>query len=160
MPRPSPFTDEEFAAFLSATTKVVEGDVTWTWETNHVGTAKFSEPVPLRWDDRLFEVRGTFNSFKGSMSFAILLPKEGQSHRIYCLCHGGERHRNPDSQLVGSLHKHRWCEKHGDREAYEPTDILKPPTDLAGVWQEFCAEAVIQHAGKFHVPPARQLVIP
>jgi hypothetical protein len=159
VPKPIPFTDAEFAAFLAAP-KVAEGDVSWTWETNHVGTAKLSAPVPLRWGERLLEIRGTFNSFKGAMSFAVLLRGNGENRRIYGLCHGGDRHRNPDCRMIGPLHKHRWCEKHADREAYVPGDILKPPTDLAGVWQEFCAEALIQHAGAFHLPPVRQLVLP
>ena len=46
-----------------------------------------------------------------------------------------------------------------DKEAYVPGDITVPPTDPVGVWKQFCAEAIIQHDGTMHQPPAIQLEI-
>jgi hypothetical protein len=157
VPRPQPITDQEYAGFLTEL-KVVEGDIVWSWDTNHEGTAKFS--TLLSWRDRLLELRGNFNSRRGALSLIVLMKRDGQGHRIYALDHGGPGHKNPDQRVVGSLHKHRWSAKHQDQEAYEPTDITHPPANLAGVWQEFCAEAVIHHRGVFHPLPFRQGLLP
>lgn len=153
MPNPVPITDEQFEEFL-AQRKVVEEDIEWSWDTNHEGTAKFE--AILRWNDRQFRLLGSFNQVRGALSFLVVAVNRGLGQRIYALDHGGAGHRNPGGATVGSLHKHRWSTKHLDKYAYEPTDILRPPTDLAGVWQEFCTEALIEHLGKFKLPPLRQ----
>jgi hypothetical protein len=157
VPKLQPLTDHEYASFLTDE-KVVEGDITWSWDTNHEGTAKFA--ARLRWGDRFLDVRGSFNQRRGALSIAVLLKKHGQAHRIYALDHGGPGHKNPDQRIVGPLHKHRWSTRHQDQEAYEPNDITNPPSNLAGVWKEFCAEAAIQHAGVLHPLPLRQRVLP
>lgn len=157
MAKPSRFTEAEFSDFLAAQ-KVAEGDLVWTWDTNHVGCAKLVKPVPLRWGHRLFEIRGTYNPLKLEISYTVLHPRLSGCRRIYALDHGGHRHKNPDQRFVGSLHKHRWSERYLDQDAYEPTDISKPPTDIEGVWREFCDEALIRHDGVFFPLPPRQEV--
>jgi len=57
---------------------------------------------------------------------------------------------------VGEKHKHRWTERFRDKEAYAPDDISAPVGDPVAVWQQFCAEAGITHAGALAQPPAVQ----
>lgn len=153
-----PFTDAEFADFI-AEPKELTGDVSWAWQANRDYTARFAPPLVLRWRNHELVINGTYNATLESLTFVVLNHRLGKNARIYGLCHGGDTHLNPDGQILGRLHKHRWSQRHRCKDAYVPTDIVSPPTDPEGVWQEFCAEALFQHVGVFHPLPDRQVVL-
>jgi hypothetical protein len=75
--------------------------------------------------------------------------------RIYALDLGKD-HRNPDGELVGEKHKHRFTEQFRDKWAYVPDDITFPAVDPVGVWKQFCTEARLRHVGTLQPPPRRQ----
>ena len=68
----------------------------------------------------------------------------------------GQDHRNPDGNLIGEKHKHRWSDAHRDKQAYVPPDITAPPSDPVLVWSQFCLECRIEHEGTLAPPPPYQ----
>lgn len=62
-------------------------------------------------------------------------------------------HANPDGTTwAGATHKHRWTDRHGDAEAYTPTDIPEPdgavtPSDYRRIVEAFCHECNIDTSG-------------
>ena len=58
--------------------------------------------------------------------------------------------------MVGEVHKHRWTDLVGDKEAYVPADITAPVTEPVEVWRQFCAEAKIEHRGRLARPEIQQ----
>ena len=71
-------------------------------------------------------------------------------------CLLGKDHHNPQCDQVGERHKHRWSERYGDKEASVPENVNAPVSDPVAVWNEFCAEARIQHDGIMKPPPPTQ----
>lgn len=145
-------TQTEFEALLDAD-KVVDGDIAWEPDQDHAAVEFFakvqsSEGFPL-------VIRGSYNHEAKALSYTLIHRGAG---RIYALDLGKD-HRNPSSgQLVGELHKHRWTEQFGDREAYRPNDITSTVDDPVSVWEQFCQEARITHKGRMATPrPPRGL---
>jgi hypothetical protein len=101
-------------------------------------------------------VKGRFNRMARSLTFALIHRGSG---RVYGLDMGKDHH-NPTCTNVGEIHKHRWLESVRDKDAYVPRDITASTMDPSLVWQQFCAEAAIQHKGQIHEPPASQSELP
>jgi len=100
-------------------------------------------------------IKGSYNGLARALTFALIHRGSG---RIYALDMGKDHH-NPSCVMVGEKHKHRWNEPMRDKEAYAPSDITAAVSDPVAVWQQFCAEAAIDHRGTLHSPPAIQLEI-
>jgi len=135
---------------------VIEGDLAWRSDDDHSPACEFAADVrseagyPLR-------VRGSYNPLARKLTYVLLHRSDG---RIYALDMGTrQRHHNPDCHWVGDKHKHRWTEGAGDKEAYEPQDIMAGVTDPVLVWTQFCAEARIRHDGRLKAPPPGQEVL-
>ncbi len=147
-------TDAEFATIMEDTSKTVEGDIGWRDDEDHSPTVEFVMPITSQAGYPLL-ARGSYNRGAGTLTFAIIHREEG---RIYAL-DMGKRHHNPDCHFVGDKHKHHWTEQFRDKEAYEPSDITAPLTDVSQVWRQFCAEAALRHDGAMLPPPVRQGMI-
>jgi hypothetical protein len=139
----------EFEAMITDSTKTILGDIAWSEDEDHSPVVEFR--VQLR-ESPLF-VKGSFNPLAKTLSFTLFHPASG---RLYGLDLGKD-HRNPDGQLVGEKHKHRWKEPIQAREAYVPPDITASVDDPVAVWSQFCLEAAITHNGILHCPPVVQL---
>lgn len=126
--------------------KCLNDDVVWTTDEQHPLNFVFRGTVYC--NDLELILAASINPIIGSVSFALIHPKEG---RIYGLDIGGHPHRNLDGTRNGSKHKHRW--KSGDPSwAYEPDDITATPDELEKLWREFFKEAKIYHSGEFSLP--------
>ncbi len=97
-------------------------------------------------------LKGSYNPLIPMCSYVII---HRQGGRIYAL-DVGKAHRNPSGQHIGETHKHRWTERFGDREAYEPTDITVGAEAPLLLWQQFCQEANLSHNGMLSEPPPWQ----
>ncbi len=98
-------------------------------------------------------IRGSYIALAKTLTFAMIHRGAG---RIYGLDLGKDHH-NPDCEDVGRTPKHRWRESLGDKEAYVPDGASATASDVVAAWQQFCAEANIDHRGRMHQPPAIQL---
>lgn len=141
------FDEQLMQDLLNDTTKSVNSDIKWSIDEDHSPTVEFNVEL-INQLGLPIVLKGTFNGLAKSMSFVLILKGTG---RIYALDLGSD-HRNPDKQLTGRKHKHRWTNQHKDRWAYVPDDITEPVTNLAGVWQQFCAEVRLVHNGTFYNP--------
>lgn len=141
----------EFDALL-ASEKVIADDISWQPDQDHSPTVEFTAKVESP-DGYPLVMRGSYNREAKTLSYVLLHRGVG---RIYALDLGKE-HRNPSTQkLIGELHKHKWTEQHGDREAYRPTDITATADDPVTVWKQFCTEAGIRHDGAMATPVRSQ----
>ncbi len=143
-----PLTQTEFETLLSDTTKRIEGDLVWQTDEDHSPCFDFRAEVRSESGWPLF-VRGSFNPLIPALSYGLILKTDG---RIYGLDLGKDHH-NPECQQVGECHKHRWTERFRDKDAYVPTDITAAASQPVDVWQQFCAEARIDHQGRMFPPP-------
>ena len=139
----------EFEAMIQDTTKTIVGDIAWSEDEDHSPVVEFKVQIS---ESALF-VKGSFNPLARTLSFTLFHPASG---RLYGLDLGKD-HRNPDGQMVGEKHKHRWNEPVQAREAYVPSDITASVDDPVSVWSQFCDEAVITHYGTLQRPPDIQL---
>lgn len=146
-----PLTEAEFESLLADTSKRIDGNIAWAEDEDHSPAVEFRAEVfsDVGWP--LF-VRGSFNPLAGALTYALILKTDG---RIYGLDLGKDHH-NPSCTQVGEKHKHRWTGQFRDKEAYVPDDISAPVGDPVAVWQQFCVEAGITHAGALAQPPAVQ----
>ncbi len=141
-------SDWEIESILMDEGKQVEVDLRWRADGGRFDSYLFRAPVESH-QKYLIEVLGRWNRPAGKLSYVLLLQGVG---RIYGL-DMGVGHRNPDGERVGSPHKYRWTAQHGDRQAYEPSDITAPWNEPVNVWRQFCAEARIVHLGRLSEPP-------
>lgn len=143
---------EDFEAILQDTSKIIEGDIVWKednlWQ-------KFKVAIGSELENYQLSIRGTYNPLIYALSYHIICPPYG---RIYGLDLGKD-HRNPDGELIGEKHKHRWSEIYRDKEAYVPLDITASGSNPVEVWQQFCTEADIRHNGIMQLIPDQQLDI-
>lgn len=147
-----PLTNAEFISILEDASKRIEGDIVWGEDEDHSPAWEFRAEVDSEAGWPRF-IRGRYNpQAAGSLTYALILKTEG---RIYGLDLGKDHH-NPGCNQVGEKHKHRWSERFRDKEAYVPNDITAPVSDPVAVWQEFCAEACIEHDGEMKQPPPEQ----
>lgn len=130
------------------TSSEFEGDIAWSRSADHAPWLVFRAEVANEAGWPLFVV-GSANPLIPALSFVLVLQTTG---RIYALDMGKDHH-NPQCDQVGELHKHRWNEPLRDKEAYVPTDITKPASDVVGVWAQFCDEARLHHDGRMAPPP-------
>jgi len=144
-------SNAEFEALISDAGKQIVGDIQWAEDEDHSPCLCFRAEVRSGAGWPMF-INGNFNPLIPRTSFHIIHRQHG---RIYGLDHGQD-HRNPDGNLIGEKHKHRWKESHRDREAYVPPDITAPPSDPVSVWTQFCSEARIVHQGTLAAPPPIQ----
>ena len=63
---------------------------------------------------------------------------------------------HPNGERVGETHKHRWTAEFRDKQAYVPKDITATWDRPLEVWQQFCAEARIDHRGTLGEPSVQQ----
>jgi hypothetical protein len=145
-------SQQEFEAILGDSSKRIVGDLSWSEDEDHSPALYFRACIDTAAGHPL-TVSGRFNALSGKLSFAIHHRSVGR----ICALDLGVGHRNPSGAQLGEKHKHRWTERHGDREAYVPEDITCAVDDPVGVWREFCVEATIHHDGTLAPPPARQL---
>ena len=144
-------TDNEFAAMLSDETKIVSGDILWTQDEDHSPSFEFTVDVQSDAGWPLF-VRGSFNPLLPALSFVMILKTAG---RVYALDLGKD-HKNPDGNMIGEKHKHRWTEQHRDKQAHVPQDITAAADDPLTAWTQFCLEANLRHVGTMHqLPPVQ-----
>lgn len=145
------FTEAELAAILDDASKEIIGDIHWSEDEDHSPSVEFRIEISSQAGYPLF-VRGSFNPLAETLTFAII---HASSRRIYALDLGKDHH-NPDCRNAGEKHKHRWMDRFRDKEAYVPADITAPATNPLATWQQFCAEAKINHRGVMHAPPPQQ----
>lgn len=147
--------DAEFAAILGDRSKTITDDLAWAEDQDHSPAVEFQAEIEST-EGYPLVVYANFNPLAQRLSFVIIHRQVG---RVYAL-DMGQDHRNPDGELVGDLHKHRWTEQFGDRQAYRPNDITEALMEPGKVWRQFCAEARIVHDGTLSAPPSRQMEIP
>jgi len=143
---------EEFEEIINDASKRIESDIAWDEDEDHSPAVEFRAEIASEAGYPLF-VKGSYNPLTEKLTYALIHRGAG---RIYAL-DLGQDHRNPNGQLVGEKHKHRWDENVRDKDAYVPTDITAPATEPVNVWQQFCAEARITHNGAMKSPPPTQL---
>ncbi len=146
-----PLTNAEFASIVEDGSKRIEGNIAWCEDEDHSPALEFRAEVLSGAGWPLF-VRGSHNPLAGTLTYGLILKTEG---RIYALDLGKDHH-NPQCMQVGEKHKHRWTEQFRDKEAYVPHDITAPVSDPVAVWEQFCAEAKIEHTGSLAQPLAVQ----
>ncbi len=145
-------TQTEFEELINDTTKCIEGNISWNKDEDHSPAVEFRFEVNSDAGYPLF-VKGSYNVLTQTLTYALIHRASG---RIYALDLGKD-HRNPDGNLVGEKHKHRWDERYRDKKAYVPSDITAPVTDPVKVWKQFCEESKITHNGIMQDPPPLQL---
>lgn len=140
--------DAELAAILEDPSKSIEGDIDWREDEDHSPAVEFRAEVlsDAGWP---LVVCGSFNALAGTLTYAMIHRGMG---RVYALDLGKD-HRNPDGDMVGEKHKHRWTKRFRDKEAYVPEDITANVESPVDVWQQFCVEAGITHRGALRGPP-------
>ena len=136
-------SQQEFEAILEDTSKTIQGDIVWQKHPQHSLLFRFKAEIVSDLETYPLSMRGTHNPLIDTLSYHIICPPYG---RIYGL-DLGKSHRNPDGQLIGEKHKHRWNEIYRDKQAYEPPDITASGNNPVKVWQQFCKEAAICHDG-------------
>ena len=144
-------TQAEFETILADATKRIEGNIVWDEDEDHSPAVEFRAEIFSDAGYPLF-IRGSVNRLAKTLTFAVIHRGAG---RIYGLDMGKD-HRNPDGQLVGEKHKHRWTDLHQAKEAYVPADITAPEDKPVTVWTQFCVEASITHDGALENPPMIQ----
>lgn len=142
-----PLSDTEFAAIMSDR-KWIDEDIVWREDEDHSLAREFRVEVSSNGGWPLF-VEGRYNRRASKLVYPLILRTDG---RICGLCMGNDHH-NPQCNQVGRKHMHWWSERYRDKEAYVPDTIMAPVHDPVAVWQQFCAEAGIQHNGRMCPPP-------
>lgn len=144
-------TNGEFDGILSNKTKKIVENITWVGEKKKSEIVKFRVPVVSDCGYPIF-VDGSYNRYLDRLSYKIIHREIGR--RIYGLDMGKD-HRNPDGEMVGKNHIHKWSEEYEDRKAYSAEEyISSPATEPREVWQEFCQAANINfQAVMEEIPP-------
>ena len=140
-------SQQEFESILHDDSKMIEGNIKWQHDEDHSPAREFKEKVNSDAGNPLFIV-GRYSDLAGTLSYALILRGVG---RIYALDLGAD-HRNPDGELVGIKHKHRWSDGFRDKQAYVPEDITEPWDRPIHVWRQFCRQARIRHQGRMNPP--------
>ena len=141
-------TQQEFDDILADASKRIEGDIAWTPDPRHPGALRFRAAVVSDSGYPLF-MAGWYRQERGGLAYTLVYRGVG---RIYAI-NFGHPHANPSNkEQVGRKHKHYWTEEYAADMAYNPTDITAPWHWPLTVWQQFCAEARIEHRGVMHSP--------
>ena len=136
----------EYDNIIANETKRIEEDIFWGSDLN-ILARKFSIDIDSDVGYPLF-LQGWYNPYSGKLSYTIIYRGVG---RIYGLDLGSE-HINPDGGAVGETHKNYWEPGFKDKWAYEPKDITHPWSRPVEVWEQFCAEANLEHRGAMYPP--------
>src|SRR5487761_532083 len=128
----------EFETILGDATKTIRGDIQWVDDEDHSPAVEFRVEVVSEAGFPLF-IRGSYNRLAQTVTFAMIHRAAGRIEALDL----GKGHHNPDCQIVGEKHKHRWNEPVRDKQAYVPDDISASAAEPRAVWQQFCAEAAI-----------------
>ncbi|MDE2779606.1 MAG: hypothetical protein OXI91_08030 [Chloroflexota bacterium] len=144
-------TDEEFKAILEDETKAIIGNISWVDDSDHSPAKEFRSEVNSRVGYPLFN-EGRYNLLAGKLSYSLIYRGVG---RIYGLDLGAD-HRNPDGERVGEKHKNYWKDGARDKWAYVPEDITEPWIRPVRVWNQFCAELKLTHAGIMALPAVQE----
>lgn len=144
----------EFEAMMADADKIIVGDVDWREDEDHSPACEFRVEITSSAGYPLF-INGRYNPLAETLSYTMIHRTAG---RVYGLDLGADHH-NPTCERVGEKHKHRWTPQFRDKNAYVPGDISALVTDPVTVWQQFCAEANIDHRGVLH-PPVAQEALP
>ena len=144
-------TLQEYEAIIADSTKRIEGDLDWRDMEDRQPACTFRTPV-LSDEEHPLEIVGRWNPMAAKLSYVLLYRGAG---RIYAL-DLGSAHRNPNGERVGETHKHRWTAEFRDKQAYVPKDITATWDRPREVWQQFCAEARIDHRGTLGEPSVQQ----
>ena len=144
------FTEKDVRNIIHDKSKTIDGDISWTQDSDHPTWIEFKVDVKTSTDTPLM-VAGSYNYDIPALSYHLAFKGLG---RIYGLDYGKDHH-NPSCVNTGTLHRHQWTDSFRDKEAYKPSDITAPITDIIGVWEQFCIEANINHIGKLSSPPPR-----
>ena len=138
-------------------------NLTTSWQTPASGLRATSRGRPIRDTPELYgsgrlsfqipAIRcswaGWYRQERGGLAYTLVYRGVG---RIYAI-NFGHPHANPSNkEQVGRKHKHYWTEEYAADMAYNPTDITAPWHWPLTVWQQFCAEARIEHRGVMHSP--------
>lgn len=142
-------TNAEWASIIDGV-KRIAGNIAWSEDEDHSPARIFRVEVETEAGWSLF-IQGRYNRLAAKLSYSLILRTEG---RIYGL-DLGRGHINPNGEFVGETHKARWSERYRDKEAYVPQDITAPVHNPVAVWEQFCAEANIQHDGVMNPPSLR-----
>ncbi len=140
-------TEDEFRHILSDSTKRIGVSITWSDDEDHSPARQFAVPVDND-EGHPLHINGWYNAYSGKLSFTLI---RGGTGRIYGLDFGAGHH-NPTCETIDGTHKHHWTEAYRDKLAYVPADITAEWDDPGTAWQQFCAEANIQHHGDFGYP--------
>ena len=141
------FSESDVLAIIADSTKVIEGDIVWQPHPTAPPALQFI--VEVNGGGALtLTIAGWLNPATEKLTFALIARGVG---RVYGLDFG-RKHPNPDGEMIGETHKHRWTIEHRDRWAYVPTDITADWSDPVTAWQQFCAEANLSHAGTMVSP--------
>ena len=145
----------EYESIIADPTKRIEGDLDWREVDDRHPACTFRASV-LSDEDHPLEIVGRWNPMAGKLSYVLLYRGAG---RIYAL-DLGSAHRNPDGERLEDTHKHRWTAEYRDKDAYVPEDITATWDRPLEVWQQFCAEAKIDHRGALGEPSVQQHLLP
>ena len=136
------FSESDALTLIADGTKVIERDIVWQPHPTILPAFQFTAEVNGGGTLSLV-IAGWFNPAMEKLTFALIARGIG---RVYGL-DLGRKHLNPDGEMVGETHKHRWTSEHRDRWGYVPVDITADWSDPVTAWQQFCAEANLSHAG-------------
>ena len=145
-------SQDQFELIINDTTKSIQGDIIWQENSNHNPSRRFRVDIDSQMNYPIF-LAGSYHPITNGLTYAIIHKIVG---RIYAL-DMGQDHRNPDGNMVGEIHKHRWTVDYQIRYAYIPQDITADSRNPVEVWKQFCDEAKITHQGYMHDPPPYQI---
>ena len=146
-------SQQEFEAILADETKEIVGDIDWRDDEDHSPAREFRAEVSSEAGYPLF-ISGRYNPKAGTLSYTLV---HRGVRRVYALDLGADHH-NPDCNLVGEKHKHRWTEAARDKRAYVPEDVTESWSRPRNVWAQFCTESKITHAGKMNRPNTQEVL--
>lgn len=141
----------EYEALMFDETKRIERDLAWA-DDEHPAAVSFRVEVSSDAGYPL-SIKGYLNRRSCKLSFVLLHRAEGCIYRLDL----GAEHPNLDGTRIGETHKHRWSEEMGIKDAYVPQDITATLDEPTRVWEQFCDEAHIHHAGSLGEPPPEQM---
>ena len=141
-----PLTQQEYDAIMADGTKAIDGNIVWEGHFNSPAR-EFRIDIESNEGYPIF-IKGWYNPSSGKLSYAIIHRSVG---RIYGLDLGAE-HYNPDGEPVGEKHKNYWVLGYRDKWAYVPEEITDTWDRPVAVWDQFCAEAKLQHSGAMRAP--------
>ncbi len=146
-------SQQEYDSIIGDDTKVIAEDIAWQGGA-HSPAREFRIGIDSDDGYPIF-VKGWYNPYSGKLSYAIIHRSVG---RIYGLDLGAN-HRNPDGQLVGEKHKNYWVPGSRDKWAYVPEDITETWSRPVAVWEQFCDEARLKHAGTLDHPITQRTIL-